>query len=241
MCLQLLELDRELGDFFAFLDSTGVDYALVLTADHGGLDIPERLRLHGVADAARVDPALGAAAMGKRIGQKLGLSGPVLIGEFSGDVYIDKALKPADRSRALKEALAAYRAHPQVAAAFSRAQIEKTAMPTGSPVPWTLLQRARASYDAQRSGDIVVFLKPHITPIADTSRYASTHGSPWDYDRRVPIGFWRRGMAPAASEQVVETTGILPTLAAMVRLPLAAPAIDGKCIGSVPGVVCPTR
>ena len=241
MCLQLLELDRELGDFFAFLDRSGVDYALVLTADHGGLDIPERLRLHGVPDAARVDPALGASAMGKAIGAKLGLPGPVLIGEFTGDVYIDKGLKPAERTRVLIAALAAYRAHPQVAAAFSRAQIEKTAMPTGNPVGWSLLQRARASFDAERSGDIIIFLKPHITPIVDTSRYISTHGSPWDYDRRVPILFWRRGMAPSAPEAAVETTDIMPTLAGIIGLPLGAPAIDGKCLAIVPGAHCPSR
>src|SRR5207244_10903139 len=36
MCLQLLELDREVGDFLSFLDSRHVDYAVALTADHGG-------------------------------------------------------------------------------------------------------------------------------------------------------------------------------------------------------------
>jgi len=213
----------------------------VLTADHGGLDIPERLRLRGVADAARVDPALAASAMGKVIGQKVGLSGPVLIGEFSGDVWIDKALTGIDRTRALREALKAYRAHPQVETAFSRDQIAKKPMPAGNPVEWSLLQRARASYDPQRSGDIIVFLKPHITPIADTSRYVSTHGSPWDYDRRVPIAFWRRGMAPSSPEQPIETVDIMPTVAAMLGVPLGAPAIDGHCVDGVPGVVCGTR
>jgi predicted AlkP superfamily pyrophosphatase or phosphodiesterase len=237
MCLQLLELDREIGDFLKFLDSTGVDYALVLSADHGGLDIPERLRLHGVTDAARVDPALGATAMGKVLGQKLALAGPVLIGEYSGDIYIDHALKPADRVRVLKEALATYRAHPQVAAAFSRDQIARTPMPAGNPVGWTLLQRARASFDPQRSGDILVLLKPHIMPIPNPTSYVATHGSPWDYDRRVPMLFWRRGQAPAAPGDAVETTDIMPTLAAMIGLPLAAPAIDGHCLGAV--TTCP--
>ena len=42
MCIQLLALDRILGDFFQALDRAGIDYAVVLTADHGGLDLSER-------------------------------------------------------------------------------------------------------------------------------------------------------------------------------------------------------
>ena len=60
MCLQLLALDRELGDFFTSLDGRGIDYSVVLTADHGGLDVPERQRAAGHPDAARVDPKLTA-------------------------------------------------------------------------------------------------------------------------------------------------------------------------------------
>jgi hypothetical protein len=179
--------------------------------------------------------------MGKKIAAKLGLAGPVLIGEFSGDVWIDKALKPTDRVRVLREALADYRAHPQVAAAYSRDQIAKTPMPTGNPVAWSLLQRARASYDPERSGDFVVMLKPHIMPIPNPTTYVATHGSPWDYDRRVPILFWRRGMAPAAPNEPVETTDIMPTVAAMLGLPLGSPAIDGHCLRDIPGVTCPSR
>src|SRR5947207_1020309 len=40
MCLQLLELDREIGDFLQLLDSRGLNYAVVLTADHGGQAVP---------------------------------------------------------------------------------------------------------------------------------------------------------------------------------------------------------
>src|SRR3546814_2816756 len=34
MCLQMAGLDRELSDFFARLDATGIDYVVALTADH---------------------------------------------------------------------------------------------------------------------------------------------------------------------------------------------------------------
>jgi len=240
MCLQLFSLDRDLGDFFALLDRSGVDYAVVLTADHGGQDVPERLREQGVPNAARVDKALAASAVGKAIGTKLGLAGPVLIGESSfGDMYLDRALKPADRARALSTAVATYRAHPQVEAVFTSDQLRHTPSPTKSPDKWSLIERARASFDPDRSGDFIVLLKPRITPIADTTAYVATHGSPWDYDRRVPILFWRPGSAPAARGEAVETVDIMPTLAAMIGLPVQPGSIDGKCLTGIDGITCP--
>jgi len=99
-----------------------------------------------------------------------------------------------------------------------------------------LIQRARASFDPGRSGDLYVMLKPGVTPIADTSRgYVATHGSPWDYDRRVPILFWRRGMTPFEQPLAVETVDIMPTLAALIGLPLAPGSVDGRCLDLVAG------
>jgi predicted AlkP superfamily pyrophosphatase or phosphodiesterase len=241
MCLQLLSLDRDLGDFFAFLDRSRIDYSVVLAADHGASDIPERLRLHGVTDAARVDPALSPTEVGKALGAKLGLAGPVLLGsDFYGDVWVDEHLESADRVRALREALALYRAHPQVAAAYSREQVARTPSPAGDPVKWSLLERARASFDAERSGDIILVLKPHVMPIPVARvGYAATHGSPWDYDRRVPILFWRPGMPSVTRQEAVETVDIMPTLAAMIGVGIAPGAVDGKCLAGVPGAACP--
>ena len=138
MCLQLLSLDRDVGDFLAVLDRWGIDYAVALTADHGGLDIPERLRLHGVADAARIDPALTPKAVGDAVARQTGIAGPILANVgVTGDLYLDSHLQGADRQRALDAALAIYRAHPQVAAAFSKDEIASTPMPSGDPVDWS--------------------------------------------------------------------------------------------------------
>jgi predicted AlkP superfamily pyrophosphatase or phosphodiesterase len=242
MCLQLLELDREVGDFLRLLDSRGIDYAVALTADHGGKDIPERERLAGVGSAQRVDPALSPGTMGKKLVTQLGLSGPGLLGDSPfGDIYVDKNLKPADRNRLLTAALAAYKAHPQVEAVFTAAQIARTPVPIGSPEKWSLIQRARASYYSGRSGDFLVALKKDVTPIADTRRYIATHGSPWDYDRRVPILFWRSGGAGATIEHSADTTDIMPTLANMIGLPLAPGSVDGHCLADVPFASCTAR
>jgi len=233
MCLQLLELDREIGDFLSLLDSRGIDYAVALTADHGGKDVPERERLAGVKGAVRADPGLRAGVIGPKLVAQLGLAGPGLFGDLSGDMYVDRSLSAADRKRLLTAAVAAYRAHPQVEAVFTAAELAATPVPTGPPTDWSLKQRARASFYAPRSGDFVVLLKKDVTPIPDTTRYVATHGSPWDYDRRVPILFWRKGKAPIAGETVVETTDIMPTLAAWLGVPLAPGSIDGHCISSV--------
>ncbi len=244
MCLQLHSLDRDLGDFLRYLDSSAIDYSVMLTSDHGGNDVPERLRLAGVVEAARSRPDLTPAAIGKAIGARLGLAGPVLIGEgANGDVYIDTALKPADRRRVEAAALAAYRADPQVEAIFTKAQLARTPVPTSAnPDTWTLIQRARASFDAQRSGDFLVMLKRHVTPIADPSRgYVATHGSPWDYDRRVPILFWRPGARANDRAEPVATVDIMPTLAAMIGLGVDPATIDGRCLASAGLGACPVR
>jgi predicted AlkP superfamily pyrophosphatase or phosphodiesterase len=239
MCLQLLSLDRDLGDFLGRLDQWRIDYAVVLTSDHGGLDIPERLRAKGIADAAWIDQSLTAERMGQRIAAATNLKGPVIaFGGPSGDIYLDPALAGSDRTRAINALLAAYRAHPQVHSVFTRDEIARTPPPSGPADRWSIIQRVRASFDAERSGDLYVVLKPYIQPIADTSRYVSTHGSPWDYDRRVPVVFWRKGGAPAASDQPVETVDIMPTLAAMIGLPLESGSVDGKCL-PVAGAACP--
>jgi len=245
MCVQLTELDRDLEGFLDVLDRSGIDYAVALTADHGGLDTPERMRLAGIGDAARVDPGLSAKTMGQALVQKLGLSGPGLLGDSSfGDMYVDRSLSPRGRKRLLDAAVAAYRLHPQVEAVFTAKQIAATPKPTGSPDKWTLIQRLRASYYPGRSGDFLVVLKKDITPIFDTSRSIATHGSAWDYDRRVPVIFWRKGIAGSSSESVVDTVDIMPTLAAWLGIPLARGAVDGHCLSAVaqcPGASAPVK
>jgi predicted AlkP superfamily pyrophosphatase or phosphodiesterase len=245
MCVQLANLDRSLGSFFDILDKTGVDYAVVLTADHGGHDLPERNREHAATEAARIDPAFTPAAIGKDIIASLNLkvAGSLLYGDAgSGDVWIDPTLTRAQHAAVLKEALARIRAHPQVMAAFAASEIAATPTPGGPPETWTLIQRARASYYAPRSGDIVVAMKPRITPIADpTKSSVATHGSFWDYDRRVPIVFWRKGMVGFEQPLSVETVDIMPTLAGLIGLPVSAPKPDGRCLDldARTGSTCP--
>lgn len=237
MCLQLTSLDQSLGEFFQVLDATGVDYQVVLTADHGGSDASERLAHHAVPDAVRLDGDFTVERIGKAIGDKLKIAGPVLFGGVNGDVWYDIKLTAAQKAAVEREAIAMFAAHPQTQAVFTRAQILATTVPNTPPETWSLLERARASYYPARSGDLLVAMKPRVLtiphPVAGTA--VATHGSFWDYDRRVPILFWRKGQGGFEEPFGVETVDILPTLAATIRLPVPKNEIDGRCLDLDPG------
>ncbi|MDX8357272.1 alkaline phosphatase family protein [Sphingopyxis terrae] len=237
MCIQMHALDQQLGDFFARLDATGIDYAVVLTADHGGHDLPERNRQNAWPAAERVDAALDPEAMGKAVAEKLGLPQPLLYGDGPfGDMYLSKALTPAQRKAALAELVTRYRAHRQVEAVVTGEELANHPISKRSPDVWTLMDKLRASYNAQRSGDFVVVLKPRVTPIPESGLgYVATHGSVWDYDRRVPILFWRKGLTAFEQPNAVMTVDILPTLAALIDLPVDAAKIDGRCLDLLSG------
>lgn len=234
MCIQMAELDKSIGRLLDHLDALHIDYVVTLSADHGGLDLPERSVQQGLPAAARVGAGLTQGELAAAITAKTGIttSGPLLYsdGPF-GDFYLSAVLSPDDKRKAETALIAIARAHPQVAAVFSRAELAAGPPPTGSPQDWTLLERARASFDSQRSGDVVILLKRAITPIPDPSRGAvATHGSPWDYDRRVPILFWRKGLTAEEQPAPVETVDIAPTLAAQLGLAVRPGTFDGRCL-----------
>lgn len=236
-CAVIVGLDATIGRILAALDRTKVPYAVVLTADHGGHDLPERNRLNALPADERVDPALSSAAIGKELATQFKLSEPALLGRWPfGDIYLSPALDKEQRKAVQEAAVATYRAHRQVEAVYTWADIMAAPLPTRPVDEWSLLNRIKASFDPERSGDFYVVLKPYVTPIADPgSGYVATHGSPWGYDRRVPMLFWWKGIKGFEQPNAVETADILPTLASLTGLAVPASEIDGRCLDLIAG------
>jgi len=237
MCVQMLALDHALGRLSGALDKSGVNYIVVLTADHGGHDLPERNRMRALSDAERVDRMLAANVVGTLLARQFGLPANVLVGRAAfGDMYLSAAV-PVEKRTAIRDAAVAfYRAQRQVAAVFTRDELLAASAPVGPVDDWSLIERARASFDAERSGDFIVLLKPYVTPIPDAMAGAvATHGSPWDYDRRVPILFWWQGVQGFEQPNAVETVDILPTLASVIGLDVPPAEIDGRCLDLLAG------
>jgi predicted AlkP superfamily pyrophosphatase or phosphodiesterase len=245
MCIQLAEVDRLIGRLLAHLDARKVDYVVVLSADHGGIDAPEGLQQQAYPRAVRVDDALLPAALAKAVTARTGIkpaSGPLIHGDGPfGDLYLSASLNPGDKAKASAALVSLLKAHSQVAAVFTAKELAEAPQPSASPPDWSLKDRARASFDPERSGDVVALLDRAVVPIPASSLFiATTHGSPWDYDRRVPILFWRKGMRGFEQPAPVETVDIAPSLTAVLGLKVPEGAFDGRCLDldGGPGNTC---
>jgi len=235
MCVQLAQLDATIGRVFEALDSRGINFVAVLSADHGGIDAPERLQQQGYPNAQRMDEELSTGTLAEQLTAQTGIvapNGPVLLrGLGIGDIYFSPGLETAQKQLLAQTAVALLKAHPQVADAFIGEELAKDdPVITGSPADWTLRQRVRASYKQGVSGDILVLLRRGVVPLKPMPGLVSTHGSPWDYDRRVPILFWRKGLPGLEQPAPVETVDIAPTLAALLHLEVDSADFDGRCL-----------
>lgn len=239
MCEQVHALDQSLGAFLDRIDALGVPYVVVLSADHGSVDAPERLREQGVP-AERVDTKKFLSDLNAHLRQSLGVNSDPITAEDVQDLYINSPGDPATLARIRAEAVNWLRQQPSVEAVFTSDEVAAAVPPKGiSAAELNVPQRMNESFDPERSADIFVEFKKYATlgwP-RGSSVYVAGHGSPWDYDRQVPILFWWNGATHKTLDTPAETVDIAPTLAAMIGV--NPPPIDGHCLEFVTS--CPAR
>jgi len=72
----------------------------------------------------------------------------------------------------------------------------------------------RRSYDPTRSGDLIALAARNV--LLHDSIPGTSHGSPWDYDVRVPLVFWGRGVRAGRTESPAATVDLAPTLTRLI-------------------------
>ncbi len=229
MCEQLYRVDATIGTLLADIDALGVPYLVVLSADHGGSDFAERQAANG-KDAKRINGRAIMARVNAKLRADLALRADPLDPRSAEEVNVVPRFA-ARKAEIVPAAIKLLAAEPDVAGAFSQDELLATPMPRGKPADqWSLKERLAASTYKGRSADISVALKPgRVTGAPVVGRYLAGHGSPWDYDRRVPILFWWKGAPSETRAAPIETVDIAPTLAA--ALGLTPPAdLDGRCL-----------
>lgn len=218
----LLRLDAELGEFLRFLEQrVGRERLLVvLTADHGVLELPEWLSDtgRGLCPEEGGRESLRSLGLGLAIRLHFGLGpwlswpAPWLV--FSGaGLSVNRPLA-AERGVAVDEVVAIAEAYLEsretVAQVWTHDELE-----TGSGAP-ELSRLFANSFDPERSADLVVQTEEGclISPFD----VGTSHGSPYLYDRAVPLIFWGAGVEPGLLRGPAATVDIAPTLAREVGI-----------------------
>lgn len=233
MCEQLLRMDEALGVFLDKLAQVPGGVVVVLTADHGGSDSPERMADRGAPEAGRYDRTL-LPRINDRLQAEFGLDFAPLQNGLTGLIVADRAKLPLAeplRSRIVAAALPLLNAEPTIsyAAAVSDLLSEPLPAKTVEPEALTVRERLRLSTVADAGADIMVAYGPYLTGQSRAGGSIANHGSVWDYDRRVPIIFWRPGAQGQERFWQIRTVDIAPTLANVIGV-RAPDTLDGRCL-----------
>jgi len=234
MCDQIARLDAGLDQFLDRVGKARGGVLVVLAADHGGADMAERLQDEGY-DYERITTRSWLANLNARLRQELALAYDPVVAD-GGINTLDivgpdrKALPLVERVRIKAAALTLVSRQPEVLEAFDVDSLLMAEAPPAdtSPEELSIRERMRRSTYPGRSGDIVIAFKPDLVPATAGPTYVSTHGSPWDYDRRVPIIFWWKDGVSRERILPLDTVDIAPTIAAVTGVTPPAD-IDGRC------------
>jgi predicted AlkP superfamily pyrophosphatase or phosphodiesterase len=215
-------MDDVLGGLIAALDATvGRErYVLALTADHGVATIPSAAGGTGRVAAEDVRERIEDTLRG-RAGA---LRGPGSVAAMvGGNVY----LSPAARTKVSSDRLALRAVQDAVEAMPGIERLIVTAdLTTSSSDP---VERAAAlGALGSRSGDFIAVPKRGWVMLARGSGNATTHGTPYDYDQRVPLILFGAGIRAGAHDGAVTPADIVPTLSALTGVGMSA--TDGRVL-----------
>lgn len=205
----LLHLDAVLGELMAFLDQEVGEgrWLMALTGDHGVLDIPEHLvEAGGVGSRATSDDFIQV----RRAFQ----------------AFYEGEGEPEDLTDSLIETLENL---PFVADAMT--VLELTTPPATDS--FTVLMRNSyhperwlGGFGSQGSGVVFRFEEGYYP---DASARGTGHGSPYYYDRHVPLIFFGAGVESGVSSEPVRTVDIAPSLAELSGIPTPTD-LDGRSL-----------
>ena len=211
---QLLRLDLILENLFQEIEaSVGLDDTLVvLTADHGVLPLVETLQAKGIK-ARRAHPQVLEAAVEQALeNQYPGVEN--LIADSSRDIYLDEEVLQRhrlNRTEVETTIIKALLSTGLVEAVYTHSQLLSNE-PSSDPYR----ELFRNSFFQPRSPHLMVLVKKYL--YLESYPGGTGHGTPYDYDRHVPILFMGRGIEPGSYPDPCGPEDIAPTLAKLLGL-----------------------
>ncbi len=228
----LVRLDRGIGKLLDFLEArVGAGrLVVVVTADHGVLPLPEWLYERGRSacpvQGGRIDPRPLLDGLEANLDARFGGAGSAAPGPWfaveSSRLTLNRprvAAAGASEADVLAAARRYLEAKPGVVRVWSRDEV----LAGRGPEPMATLYRN--SWNPERAGDLAVQAgEDCLMSDRDTG---TSHGSPYLYDRAVPLVFYGPGITPGDVRAAAGPVDIAPTLARLLGIK-APSGLDGS-------------
>lgn len=191
----LMEIDHSLADFFSRLDQkVGLENCMIaLTSDHGSQPLVEYLQELGT-DSRTILLAELKSRLRRRLEQRWSPEQFLLV--FS-DPHV--WLKPAPGFESERPAMVAELKAELESLEGVHSALDREALLKGEYRPGTYEEIVARSIYAKRSGDLMVIPQPN-TWVGFRGPGGTNHGSPWNYDRHVPLLLY--GWPGASGEEI---------------------------------------
>ncbi|MFN6039349.1 MAG: alkaline phosphatase PafA [Bacteroidota bacterium] len=216
-----IRLDKDIEELLSFLDKEigNGNYAVFLTADHGGAENSEFLKDYKIPSGL-----INEASLQKQIQAFLFSEyKDTLVSSYSNQqiflnekVIRDKKLNKNDINEKISSWLLM---QPGISEVYSSSEIKNSNSNVGSMK--YLLQRG---YHQRLSGDILV---NYLPAWMEYESKGTTHGAPYSYDTHVPLIFYGAQIKKGESMKRVEITDIAPTVSQLLNV-----EYPNGCIGN---------
>ena len=207
-----LKLDRNLADFFKFLDNkVGKDnYTLFLTADHAAVHVPSYLQsLKIPAHYLKINQLRDSISS---ITKKYFNSNEFVNNISNYQIFLNKNKIEAlgfTKNQVADKIVSELENLEGIYKAVTAKTLQTTHFTEG------IMNSLQNGYNQKLSGDVMLIPYPATL---SRSKTGTSHGSGYSYDTHIPIIFYGKGIKRGVSKKRYEITDIAPTMANLLGI-----------------------
>lgn len=208
-----LRLDKAIADFLTYLDSKvgKGNYLVFLSADHGAMNNAAFLQDRRIP-AGSWDASATAKKLNHVLAKEYPEAGDIVKTVMNYQVFFNRDViksKQLDFDNIKQTVVNVLKEDPSVLYACDMAKASTES------IPEEVKSRIINGYNRERSGDVVIILKPNFYA---HSMKGTDHGAWNSYDTHIPLVFMGWGIKHGATTKQTFMTDIAPTIAAMLHV-----------------------
>lgn len=208
-----LRLDKAIADFLAYLDSKvgKGNYLVFLSADHGAMNNAAFLQDRRIP-AGSWDASATAKKLNHVLAKEYPEAGDIVKTVMNYQVFFNRDViksKQLDFDNIKQTVVNVLKEDPSVQYACDMAKASTES------IPEEVKSRIINGYNRERSGDVVIILKPNFYA---HGMKGTDHGAWNSYDTHIPLVFMGWGIKHGATTKQTFMTDIAPTIAAMLHV-----------------------